>query len=197
MLLGSVAVRPASAEEDVIPLAKLSRDPQPARVVVTGKLPPKESAALQKDPAAAPEWRGRAPMAQDANGTPRSPDEPRFVTGSLVKQRFNIYGNSADTASKLEIYDQNDLRRGGFGDLGLGAPVPESPAHPVLSPAGAERTAAANQRRYVLDLRKVPAARRLAVATQLLGPERGKRLVDEFNEWQTKKNRRSSRLLTD
>lgn len=193
LLLGSLALftacalQPASAEDEV-PLKKLSRDQQPARVVVTGKLPPKEGTLPEKDPNAPPAWRGRQPMDQDATGTVRSADEPRFVTGSYVKQRFDIFGNAAATAYNVRVADQNDLRRGGFlGGTGVRGSM--------LSGGGASASTMMErpkQERFVLDLRKVPANRRLEVATQLLGPERGQRLVDEFNAWLAKKNRRAA-----
>lgn len=59
----------------------------------------------------------RAYLRQDAYGTPRRDRGKHFVTGSLIKQDVTVNGNSADTASPLRVYGQQDLRArgGGFG----------------------------------------------------------------------------------
>ncbi len=173
-LVGCFTVGLASAQE-------------PIRVIVTGKLPPKEETLSEKDPNAPPEWRGRQPMAQDASGTPRSPGEPRFLTGSLVKQRFDVYGGATTSALNLRVASRTDASHGGFLPGGSGAVG-------VSGASAAEMSERPKQERFVLDLRRVPAERRLAVATQLLGPERGQRLVDEFNAWLANKNRRAARV---
>ncbi len=161
----------AAAEEPKPKAAKRAKQPQPAaqaeiqpmRVIVTGEL-------LKEEPAPHTA-RGSDLSALDATGTPRRADEPRFVTGSLNRQQFELYGNAATTASNLRIYGRNDFRNGGI----LGGPFGAS---------AAEMQARITQERYVLDLRTVPAARRLDAATRLLGPERGRQLVAEFNRWQ-------------
>ncbi len=174
-LLFAAAAHTASAEEQFKRPKKKSqqgasdRSVTPMRVIVTADLP--------RDPAALPAWHGRPPMALDSSGTPRAADEPRFVTGSYIKQRFDIYGGVATTPLNLRVSSQIDLRRGGFLPGGSGR-VSE------LGASATELLDRTDQERYVLDLRKVPAGRRLEVATQLLGPERGRRLVAEFNRWQ-------------
>ncbi len=59
----------------------------------------------------------RAYVRQDAYGTPRRDRDKQFITGSLIKQDVTVNGNSADTASPVRIYGQQDLRTrgGGFG----------------------------------------------------------------------------------
>ena len=49
-----------------------------------------------------------------ANNLPND-QRKRYVTGSLVPQEANVYGNSADTATPTRVYGQGDLRRHGGG----------------------------------------------------------------------------------
>lgn len=44
--------------------------------------------------------------------------------------------------------------------------------------------------RRTLDLRTVEPARRQEVATELLGPERGRKLVADFNRWEVARKKR-------
>ena len=60
--------------------------------------------------------RANVDVRQDAyaNNTPND-GRKRYVTGSLVPQEANVYGNSADTATPTRVYGQGDLRRHGGG----------------------------------------------------------------------------------
>ena len=60
--------------------------------------------------------RANVEVRQDAyaNNT-TDPNGRRYVTGSLVPQEANVYGNSADTATPTRVYGQGDLRRHGGG----------------------------------------------------------------------------------
>ena len=57
----------------------------------------------------------RAYVRQDAYGTARQDGGKQFVTGSLIKQDVTVNGNTADTASPLSVYGQQDLRAHGGG----------------------------------------------------------------------------------
>jgi hypothetical protein len=52
---------------------------------------------------------------QDAYGTSRRDGDKQFITGSLIKQDVTVNGNSADTASPVSVYGQQDLRAHGGG----------------------------------------------------------------------------------
>lgn len=148
-------------------LAKAAAPPgsQVMRVIVTGEL-------LREEPAGTSlPTRGDLMPAFDSTGTLRAPTEPRFITGSHVRQRIERYGNATSAAYNLQIFDRNDLR----ASRRFGGPFGAS--------AG-DMLARYQQDRYLLDLRRVAPARRLQVATQLLGSARGKQLVAEFNRWQ-------------
>ena len=138
------------------------RRPVPARFIITA----------QRLPDALPEsvrlGCSRPLPAFDAYGTRVAPGEPRFATGSLTKQSFELYGNAANTASPLFIYTQGDLRTGG-GSF-LGGPFGQSYVD------NKTRLAAP---RYALDLHRIPAEKRLAVLTQLVGPARARQAMDE------------------
>ncbi len=153
------------AGEAVAEPAAAATQSQVMRVIVTGELMREEpaSTALPSRGDPLPEF--------DSTGTRRRPGEPRFFTGSHVRQRIERYGNATSAAYNLQIFDRNDLgtsRR-------FGGP---------FGPSAGDLQARIAQERYVLDLRRVAPARRLKVATQLLGPARGQQLVAEFNRWQ-------------
>lgn len=142
---------------------KAERRQAPERLVITAERLPD---------AGVPEsvWlgRSRALPAVDAYGIRRRQDEPRFVTGSLVKQRFELYGNATNLAVPVFIYTQDDLRKGTAGFLG--GPFGRSYSDFVVSNP---------EPRWLLDLRRVPPEKRLAVVTQLVGPERARQAFDE------------------
>lgn len=49
-----------------------------------------------------------------ANNTPED-QRRRVVTGSLLPQEVDVYGNSANSATPTRVYGQGDLRRHGGG----------------------------------------------------------------------------------
>ena len=126
---------------------------------------------------------GRISMAQDSSGTIRRPDERRMITGSFIPQKVDVYGNVTTASVNLRLYDQGDLR------TGVGAA-----GKPGSGSFGASYTDTVRRvgNRYILDLRTITPARRLEVATGLLGPERGRRLVADFDRWQAAQSSRSS-----
>ena len=163
VLVGVFAVGATALAEETTP-STAPPGSQVMRVIVTGEL-------MREEPAGASlPTRGDPMPAFDATGTLRRPDEPRFLTGSHVKQRIERYGNATSAGFNLQIFDRNDLRT----SRRFGGPFGAS---------AAEMQTRFHQERYVLDLRSVAPARRMQVATQLLGPARGKQLVAEFNHW--------------
>ena len=104
----------------------------------------------------------------DAYGSRVAPGAPRFATGSMIPQTFELYGSAANTASPLFIYTQGDLRAG--GNNFLGGPFGQSYADQGT------RIAAP---RYTLDFRRIPPAKRMAALTRLIGPERARQAMDE------------------
>lgn len=178
LLLTTGFGRMASAADEKLKKPQEKR-PAPDRLVITGESdkPVGEVVLLSS---VVP---GRTPMAQDASGTRRRPDEPRFITGSFVPQKIEVYGNVTTASVNLRLYDQGDLRTGKGITNGPNA---------VAYGASYTDTIRRIGNRYVLDLRTVAPERRLTVATQLLGPERGRQLVADFNRWQAIQSSRSS-----
>lgn len=156
----------------------------PDRVIVVGELPPAPEVGTTTKVAPSAPAEGRELPTVDASGTPRKAGESRLLTGSFIKQKYELYGNVNNSALNVRTYTQSDLRMGA-GPVSGSATVPTLPAGG--SPEGMiERTT----RHYQLDLRKVAPERRLTVATQLLGEKRGRDFVTKFNRWETAHNKR-------
>ena len=139
------------------------RRPVPERFIITA----------QRLPDALPEsvrlGRSRLLPALDAYGTPRAPDEPRLATGSFIPQKFEVVGaGAANTAVPLFLYTQGDLRAGGVRFL-------QGPFGQSYTDQQTRLTIPC----YALDLHRIPAEKRLAVLTQLVGPDRARQAMDE------------------
>ena len=169
LALAAAGVTPgfAQSSDKTVPVARTRRAgprPVPARFIIT---------AQRLSDAGQPEsvrlGRSRFLPAFDAYGTPRAPGEPRLATGSFIPQKFELYGNAANTATPLFIYTQGDLRSGGSGGF-LGGPFGQS-----YSGQQSRLTVP----RYALDLHRIPPGKRMAVLTQLIGPERAQQAMDE------------------
>ncbi len=119
----------------------------------------------------------------DASGTQRKPGEARLLTGSFIKQKYELYGNVNNSALNVRTYTQGDLRMGASFSGSAKAPT---------APAGGspEEMVERTTRHYQLDLRKVAPERRLMVATQLLGEKRGRDFVASFNRWKAAHHKR-------
>ena len=170
----------AIAEEPKKPKATAVKVPE--RFVVTDEASaaaPSDARGVRLD--AVP--RGRAPMALDASGTRRGPEEPRMITGSFIPQKVEVYGNVTTASVNLRLYTPGDLNTGGngFSRGSFGSGVRATSYTEVI-----ERV----RSNHILDLRTVEPARRLEVATKLLGEERGRKLVADFTRWEVTRKRR-------
>lgn len=105
----------------------------------------------------------------DSFGSKVAPDGPRHVSGSLLKQQFEIYGNSADTASPVSFYTPGDLSVGLRGGS----------LRSALDVSFSERQTRLMAPRYILDLRQVEPSQRMALLTRMLGPARAQRTMNE------------------
>ncbi len=104
----------------------------------------------------------------DAYGGLAATDGPRFVSGSLLKQTFEVYGSSANTALPVSFYTLADLSAG-LSPSGLRAfdqPLPVQPTR-LKSP------------RYILDLSRVRPENRMPLLTRILGPERARKAMSQ------------------
>ena len=143
--------------------AKGKRTPVPERfIIIATRLPDAPNGGYRQG-------RSRILPALDSYGTPVRQDQPRLATGSFIPQKFNIVGSgAADTATPLFLYTQGDLRAGGISFVG-------GPFGQSYSDSQVRLTAP----RYALDLHRVPPEKRMAVLTQLVGPERARQAMDD------------------
>ena len=183
LLLVSASSSPALGQDDdhrphrSKPSAATSKTVAAAqRIVITADAPP--------TPMPAPVVRGRTPMARDAYGNLRRADEPRFVTGSFIPQRFTLHDNDADTATPVSIFSAGDFRKnpqytGLFKDNVFGASYSDMEFVRRKQVQAMTTAAAGGSTVHVVDLRGVVPEKRRAALAKLLGAKRADRAIAE------------------
>lgn len=157
------------------------RSEAPTQLVITGDKPP-APAPTTVLPARPP---GRLPMATDANGNLRRADEPRFVTGSFIKQKIELYGNQTNASVPLSVYSQGDLRKGTglLGPIGTAGYGQSYSDMEFVRRAEARRALPPTPAVHVVDLRRVPPTKRRAALIKFLGRGRARQvLADPLNQ---------------
>lgn len=151
--------------------------PAPDRLVITAADAPSPSPA-------APSQAARTPMARDAYGNLRRADEPRFVTGSFIPQKFALHDNEADTATPVSIFSAGDLRKnppygGLFHGQSFGASYSDMEFVRRQQVRAASPPATGGPVVHVVDLRGVAPEKRRAALVKLLGAKRADQAIAE------------------
>ncbi len=159
LLLTSVTIGSRSARAD----APGRNRPVPTRFIITN------DRQMDMLPASIRLGHSRFRSGFDSFGSSVMPDGPRHISGSLLKQQFEVYGNSADTALPVSFYSPGDL------SVGLRGGSLRSASDVSFS----ERQTRLMAPRYILDLRRVEPSQRMVLLTRMLGPERARRAMNE------------------